>query len=83
MDAARGFMRSILGMKTWLPEETLKGLQQAQAFRREQFRMHFVSLSTQAPERRPRLGHGRDSHSSATRYERQGREEESARRALI
>ncbi len=34
----------ILRMKTWLPEETLEGLQWAEAFRREQVRMRFRLL---------------------------------------
>jgi hypothetical protein len=34
----------ILRMKTWLPEETLKGLQSAEPFRREQLRVHFRIL---------------------------------------
>jgi len=32
----------ILHMKTWLPEETLNGLQWAEAFRREQVRVYRV-----------------------------------------
>jgi hypothetical protein len=38
----------ILRMKTWLPEETLKGLREAEKFRREQVRAHFRALG---PER--------------------------------
>jgi hypothetical protein len=34
----------ILRLKTWLPEETMKGLKMAEAFRREQVRMHFRTL---------------------------------------
>jgi hypothetical protein len=34
----------ILRMKTWLPEETLKGLQQVESFRREEVRVHFRIL---------------------------------------
>jgi hypothetical protein len=46
LDAARIQLHEvvILRMKTWLPEETLKGLRQAEAFRREQVRRHFRLL---------------------------------------
>jgi hypothetical protein len=46
LDAARMRLHEIviLGMKTWLPEETLKGLKLAEAIRREQVRMHFRIL---------------------------------------
>ena len=45
-DAARFRLHEIviLGMKTWLPADTLNGLRQAEAFRREQVRMHFRML---------------------------------------
>jgi hypothetical protein len=46
LDAARMRLHEImiLRMKTWLPPETLKGLQWAEAFRREQVRLHFRIL---------------------------------------
>jgi hypothetical protein len=46
LDAARFWLHEIviLGMKTWLPADTLNGLRQAEAFRREQVRMHFRML---------------------------------------
>jgi hypothetical protein len=46
LDAARVRLHEvvILRMKTWLPAETLKGLQWDEAFRREQVRMHFRIL---------------------------------------
>jgi hypothetical protein len=46
LDAARARLHEIvmLRMKTWLPEETLKGLREAEALRREQVRMHFRIL---------------------------------------
>jgi hypothetical protein len=39
----------VLSMKTWLPEETLKGLREAEAFRREQVRVHFRLLEHARP----------------------------------
>jgi hypothetical protein len=46
LDAARQTLHEIviLRMKTWLPEETLRGLQWAEAFRREQVRVHYRVL---------------------------------------
>jgi hypothetical protein len=46
LDAARQMLHEIviLSMKTWLPAETLKDLQWAEAFRREQVRVHFRVL---------------------------------------
>jgi hypothetical protein len=46
LDAARIRLHEvvILRMKTWLPEETLKGLREAEEFRREQVRVHFRAL---------------------------------------
>jgi hypothetical protein len=48
LDAARMRLHEIviLRMKTWLPDETLKALWQAEAFRREQVRMHFRILES-------------------------------------
>jgi hypothetical protein len=43
LDAARMRLHVILGMK--MPEETLKGLREAEAFRREQVRCFFESSS--------------------------------------
>jgi hypothetical protein len=34
----------VLGMKTWLPTETIKGLRAAEAFRREQVRLRYRML---------------------------------------
>jgi hypothetical protein len=55
LDAARARLHEIviLGMKTWLPAETLKGLQWAEAFRREQVRMHFRILTRFAMSKGP------------------------------
>ena len=52
LDPAPQLLREmvILGMKTWLPEETLKGLNLAEAIRREQVRMHFRILEHAAGE---------------------------------
>jgi hypothetical protein len=46
LDAARMRIHEIvvLRMKTWLPEETLKGLCEVEVIRREQVRMHFQIL---------------------------------------
>jgi hypothetical protein len=46
LDAARARLHEIviLGMKTWLPAETLKGLRQAEAWRRREVRLHFQML---------------------------------------
>jgi hypothetical protein len=43
LDAARARLHEIviLSMKTWLPAETLKGLREAEAWRRERVRLHF------------------------------------------
>jgi hypothetical protein len=51
----------ILGMKTWLPTETLKGLRQAEGWRRRDVRLHFQVLERFREQRRreaeqPRLG---------------------------
>jgi hypothetical protein len=47
LDGARMRLHEIviLRMKTWLPEETLKGLKWAEAFRREQVRVHHRVLA--------------------------------------
>jgi hypothetical protein len=46
LDAARTRLHEIviLRMKTWLPEEMLKGLREAEVLRREQVCMHFCIL---------------------------------------
>jgi hypothetical protein len=46
LDAARQTLHEIviLRMKTWLPEGTLKGLREAESFRREQIRVQFRIL---------------------------------------
>jgi hypothetical protein len=56
LDAARQRVREIvvLSMKTWLPKETLKGLREAEAFRRERVRIHFRVLERFRAERRQR-----------------------------
>jgi hypothetical protein len=51
LDAARMRLHKIviLRMKTWLPEETLKGLRQVEVYRREQVRMLFRLLEHARP----------------------------------
>jgi hypothetical protein len=51
LDAARMRLHEIviLRMKTWLPAETLKDLQWAETFRREQVRLHFRLLEHVRP----------------------------------
>jgi hypothetical protein len=51
LDAARMRLHEIviLSMKTWLPEETLKGLREAEVFRREQVRVHFRLMEHARP----------------------------------
>jgi hypothetical protein len=44
----------ILGMKTWLPVETLKGLREAEAWRRGEVRLHFQVLECFREELRRR-----------------------------
>lgn len=56
LDAARRRVREIvvLGMKTWLPEETLRGLREAEEFRRRQVRLHFTILERFRAKQRQR-----------------------------
>jgi hypothetical protein len=42
----------ILGMKTWLRAETLRGLRQAEAWRRREVRLHFQLLERFRDEQR-------------------------------
>jgi hypothetical protein len=44
----------VLQMKSWLPAETLKGLLQAEAWRRRDVRMHFQVLNRFREEQRRR-----------------------------
>jgi hypothetical protein len=46
----------ILRMKTWLPEATLKELQWAEAFRREQVRVRFRLLSNRGSDQVSQFG---------------------------
>jgi hypothetical protein len=54
--AARQRLREIviLSMKTWVPEETRKGLGEAEAWRREMVRMHHKVLERFRAEQRRR-----------------------------
>jgi hypothetical protein len=54
LDAARMRLHEIviLGMKTWLPPEMLKGLRQAEAWRRKEVRFHFRVLERFRREQR-------------------------------
>ena len=56
LDAARALLHEIviLEMKTWLPEETLKGLREAEAWRRERVRLHHRILEGFREEQRRR-----------------------------
>jgi hypothetical protein len=56
LDAARARLHEIviLGMKTWLPEETRKGLRDAEARRRREVRLHFQVLERFREEQRRR-----------------------------
>jgi hypothetical protein len=45
----------ILGMKTWLPEETLKGLREAEAWRRVEVRLRWRILEHFREEQRRQL----------------------------
>jgi hypothetical protein len=59
LGGARQLLREIvvLGMKSWLPEETRQGLREAEAFRREQVRVHHRILEQfRARQRRPVYG---------------------------
>jgi hypothetical protein len=42
----------VLQMKSWLPAETLKGLRQAEKWRREEVRLHFQVLERFREEQR-------------------------------
>jgi hypothetical protein len=55
LDAARMRLHEIviLRLKTWLPEETVKGLWEAEAFRREQVRMYFRIVERFRTHHRP------------------------------
>jgi hypothetical protein len=48
LDAARQRLRTIviLGMKTWLPEETRKGLAKIESYARGQVRVHYRLLES-------------------------------------
>jgi hypothetical protein len=59
LDGARQRVREIviLRMKSWLPEETWHGLREAEAFRREQVRVHHRVLERfREQQRRPLSG---------------------------
>jgi hypothetical protein len=56
LDAARMRLHDIviLGTKTWLPAETLKGLREAETWRRGEVRSHFQVLERFREEQRRR-----------------------------
>jgi hypothetical protein len=58
LNAARTRLHEIviLGMKTWLPPDTLKGLRQAEAWRRGEVRLQFRVLERFREEQRRRTG---------------------------
>ncbi len=56
LDAERQRLREIvvLGMKSWLPEETLRGLRETEEFRRRQVKLHFTILERFREKQRQR-----------------------------